>query len=62
MFFLNKNSDEENFVYFNDVLFASLRKAYDSLINDSNTKAAIEFVKNEEAKTMRIIQDVKRKV
>lgn len=56
------NSDMEDFVYFNDVLFATLKKAYEKFITKDADAAVIEFVRNEEARTLRLIDKQKHSV
>jgi len=53
--------DRESCVYFNDVLFAALKRAYEKYITKEADDAMLEFVRNEEYKTLRLIQKIKKK-
>lgn len=49
-------SDAEDCVYFNDVLFATLKKAYEKYITKDADSAVLEFVRHQEVKTVRLLQ------
>ena len=56
------NSDNNNFVYFNDVLHATLREAFKEYITADADLSVLEYVRGQEIRTQKLIEKSRQKV
>lgn len=56
------SSHGDGFVYFSDVLFGALKRAYSQDVFRDSDPALKEFVRNLEKRTLKKLQDAQRKV
>ena len=60
---MNISSDADDFIYFNDLLYASLKLSYYSKITDKNTSAnALKILNKVEEKVLNKFEGIKKKV